>query len=112
MNTLLEKTIIRSHVFPFIDTLISLFHYGDVCNISGGHDNHFSILQPLKIAESFKSKIQHNQSIDQNNASEPISYISGLNRMQTDYPNWDNTNSLQKTIRQIVEAIGLPRDMV
>jgi len=42
--------------------------------------------------------------VDQNRAGDHICYYSDLRKMRAHYPAWDITQSLEETIRQIVEA--------
>ena len=77
---------------------------GEVYNIGGGKANSTSILEAFKIAEKFTGKAQVFAYVDQNRIGDHICYYSDLRKMRAHYPMWDITQSLEETIRQIVEA--------
>ena len=76
----------------------------EVYNIGGGKHNSCSILEAFKIAESFTGKAQKYTYVDENRIGDHICYYSDLRKMRAHYPDWDITQSLTETIRQIVEA--------
>lgn len=73
-------------------------------NLGGGKANSTSILEAFAIAEKFTGKKQVHTYVDQNRAGDHICYYSDLRKMRAHYPSWDITQSLEETIRQIVEA--------
>jgi CDP-paratose 2-epimerase len=77
---------------------------GEVYNIGGGKPNSTSILEAFASVEGFTGKKQKYTYIDQNRIGDHICYYSDLNKMRSHYPNWDITQTLESTIRQIVEA--------
>src|SRR3954470_19119378 len=77
---------------------------GQVYNLGGGKANSTSILEAFKIAEKFTGKAQVHTYVEQNRAGDHICYYSDLRKMKEHYPAWDITQSLEETIRQIVEA--------
>src|SRR5687768_1143 len=77
---------------------------GEVYNLGGGKGNACSILEAFKITEKFTGQSQKFTYVDQNRIGDHICYYSDLRKMQTHYPKWDITQSLEETIRQIVEA--------
>ena len=62
------------------------------------------ILEAFKIAEQFSGRTQIHTYVDQNRAGDHICYYSDLRKMRAHYPAWDITQSLEETIRQIVES--------
>jgi CDP-paratose 2-epimerase len=91
-------------VAKFIEEFIKAPRVGEVYNIGGGRNNSCSILEAFKIAEKFSGKAQKFAYVEENRIGDHICYISNLNKMREQYPNWDITISLEETIRQIVEA--------
>ena len=91
-------------VAKFIEEFIKAPRVGDVYNIGGGRNNSCSVLEAFKIAEKFSGKAQKFAYVDENRIGDHICYISNLDKMREQYPNWDITISLEETIRQIVDA--------
>ena len=77
---------------------------GEVYNIGGGKNNSCSILEAFAIAEKFTGKKQIHSYVNENRIGDHICYYSDLRKMRAHYPSWDITQSLEDTIRQIVEA--------
>ncbi|MBC7888331.1 MAG: NAD-dependent epimerase/dehydratase family protein [Ferruginibacter sp.] len=77
---------------------------GEVYNLGGGKANSTSILEAFKITEEFTGKAQVYSYVEENRIGDHICYYSDLRKMRLHYPQWDITQSLQETIRQIVEA--------
>ncbi len=77
---------------------------GEVYNLGGGKNNSCSILEAFAITEKFSGKKQIYTYIDQNRMGDHICYYSDLRKMRAHYPSWDITQSLEETIRQIVET--------
>lgn len=77
---------------------------GEVYNLGGGKNNSCSILEAFAIAEKFSGKKQICTYVGQNRIGDHICYYSDLRKMRAHYPAWDITQSLEDTIRQIVEA--------
>jgi CDP-paratose 2-epimerase len=77
---------------------------GQVYNLGGGKANSVSILEAFKITESFTGQTQKYIYLEQNRLGDHICYYSDLRKMRGHYPKWDITQSLEETIRQIVES--------
>ena len=77
---------------------------GEVYNLGGGKANSVSILEAFALAEKFTGKKQISRYEEQNRSGDHICYYSDLRKMRAHYPSWDITQSLEETIRQIVEA--------
>jgi CDP-paratose 2-epimerase len=77
---------------------------GEVYNLGGGKANSTSILEAFKLTESFTGKTQVHTYVEQNRIGDHICYYSDLRKMRNHFPNWDITQSLSETIRQIVES--------
>lgn len=91
-------------VARFMAAFVEAPRAGEVYNLGGGKTNSCSILEAFEIAEKFSGKKQIYSYVDQNRAGDHICYYSDLRKMKTHYPQWDITQSLEETIRQIVEA--------
>lgn len=77
---------------------------GEVYNIGGGKNNSCSILEAFAIAEKLTGRKQIYSYVNENRIGDHICYYSDLRKMRAHYPTWDITQSLEDTIRQIVEA--------
>jgi CDP-paratose 2-epimerase len=91
-------------VARFMAAFVSAPRAGEVYNLGGGKANSTSIWEAFKITEKFTGKAQVYTYVDQNRAGDHICYYSDLRKMRAHYPQWDITQSLEETIRQIVEA--------
>jgi len=91
-------------VARFMATFVAAPRAGEVYNLGGGKANSTSILEAFKLTEKFTGKPQVYSYVDQNRAGDHICYYSDLRKMRAHYPSWDISQSLEETIRQIVEA--------
>ncbi len=91
-------------VAMFMAAFVNSPRTGEVYNLGGGKDNSTSILEAFKITEEFTGKQQVYSYLDGNRIGDHICYYSDLRKMKAHYPQWDITQSLRETIRQIVEA--------
>lgn len=91
-------------VARFMSAFVQAPRVAEVYNLGGGKDNSCSILEAFKIAEGFTGKAQQYTYVDENRIGDHICYYSDLRKMTAHYPGWDITQSLEETIRQIVEA--------
>lgn len=91
-------------VARFMAAFVASPRTGEVYNLGGGKDNSTSILEAFKITEEFTGKEQVYSYLEGNRIGDHICYYSDLRKMKAHYPQWDITQSLRETIRQIVEA--------
>jgi CDP-paratose 2-epimerase len=91
-------------VARFMAAFVAAPRAGEVYNLGGGKANSTSILEAFEITEKFSGRAQVRTYVDQNRIGDHICYYSDLRKMRAHYPNWDITQSLEETIRQIVEA--------
>jgi CDP-paratose 2-epimerase len=91
-------------VARFMAAFVQAPRVAQVYNLGGGKENSCSILEAFTIAEGFTGKAQQYSYVDENRIGDHICYYSDLRKMKTHYPSWDITQSLEETIRQIVEA--------
>ncbi len=90
-------------VARFISAYTDAPRAGEVYNLGGGKPNSTSILEAFKIAESFTGKPQVFTYLDKNRVGDHICYYSDLGKIRKHFPGWDITQSLESTMRQIVE---------
>lgn len=88
----------------FIAAFIGAPRVAEVYNLGGGKENSTSILEAFKMTEELTGKKQIFSYVDQHRLGDHICYYSDLRKMRAHYPTWDITQSLQETMRQIVEA--------
>ncbi len=91
-------------VARFMAAFVAAPRAGEVYNLGGGKANSCSILEAFQIAEKFSGRPQVHTYVDQNRAGDHICYYSDLRKMRAHYPAWDITQTLEETIRQIVES--------
>jgi CDP-paratose 2-epimerase len=91
-------------VARFMAAFVQSPRAAEVYNLGGGKDNSCSILEAFAITEKFSGKPQQYTYVDENRIGDHICYYSDLRKMRAHYPNWNITQSLEETIRQIVEA--------
>lgn len=91
-------------VARFMAAFVANPRSGEVYNLGGGKKNSCSILEAFKVTEKYSNRPQRFTYIDQNREGDHICYYSDLSKMRSHYPNWDITQSLEDTIRQIVQA--------
>jgi CDP-paratose 2-epimerase len=91
-------------VARFMAAFVAAPRVGEVYNLGGGKSNSCSILEAFQIAEKLTGQKQVYSYLDQARAGDHICYYSDLRKMRTHYPAWDITQSLEETIRQIVES--------
>jgi CDP-paratose 2-epimerase len=91
-------------VARFMAAFVAAPRMGEVYNLGGGKANSTSVLEAFKLAESFTGKPQVYSYVDQNRIGDHICYYSDLGKIRSHYPSWDITQSLEETVRQIVES--------
>jgi CDP-paratose 2-epimerase len=99
-----RDNIHSADVAAFIAKFVRAPRPGAVYNIGGGKPNSCSILEAFRLVEECTGKPMRWTYTAQARAGDHICYYSDLRRMQTDYPAWRVSISLQETIGQIVEA--------
>jgi len=92
-------------VARFIAAFVASPRSGEVYNLGGGKANSTSILEAFSLVERHTGRPQPTSYVEQNRAGDHICYYSDLRKMRAHYPTWDITQSLEDTIRQIVDAL-------
>ena len=91
-------------VARFMAAFVGRPRSGEVYNLGGGKANSTSILEAFALVERYSGKRQLYTYSDQNRSGDHICYYSDLRKIKAHFPNWDITQSLEETVRQIVEA--------
>jgi CDP-paratose 2-epimerase len=91
-------------VARFIDEFIRAPRCGEVYNLGGGRGNSCSILEAFGLIESISGQRMQYDYVDKNREGDHICYISNLTKMQTHYPDWSITKSLQDIFEEIFRA--------
>lgn len=91
-------------VAGFIGLFIQSPKIGEVYNLGGGKDNSCSILEAFEICESLSGNEQKFEYLDDNRIGDHICYYSDLSKIKNHYPEFKIQNSLENTIKQIVQA--------
>jgi CDP-paratose 2-epimerase len=91
-------------VARFMAAFVGAPRAGEVYNLGGGKANSISIIEAFQLTEKITGKAQVHTYLEQNRIGDHICYYSDLRKMRAHYPAWDLTQSLEDTVRQIVEA--------
>jgi len=76
---------------------------GAVYNLGGGRANSVSVLEAgAMLSEAIGKPFVH-EYVDQNRKGDHICYISDLRRIQTDYPNWSLSRSIDDIVREFAQ---------
>ncbi len=76
---------------------------GAVYNLGGGRGNSVSMLEAFQKLETLTGKKINWEYNETNREGDHICYISNLNKLKTDYPNWGITKSLDETLEEMVK---------
>ena len=74
----------------------------EVYNLGGGKGNSCSILEAFQMVSAITGIPQKYKYVDQNRIGDHICYYSDLRKMQSHYPRWSLTRSLQQIFEEIV----------
>lgn len=77
---------------------------GAVYNLGGGRANSCSILEAFDRVARLTGKTMQYEYLDKNREGDHICYISDLKRLETDYPEWNVTKSLDDIFLEIVNS--------
>jgi CDP-paratose 2-epimerase len=88
-------------VASFIEHFVAAPRSGEVYNIGGGRANSCSILEAFERAEEVTGKKMQWQYVEKAREGDHICYISDLRKMESHYPSWRITKSLQDIFAEI-----------
>ncbi len=77
---------------------------GEVYNLGGGRDNSLSILEAIARLEAIIERKINWRYQNQNRVGDHICYISDLRKLQSHFPNWQITRTLDNILVELVEA--------
>lgn len=96
---------IHSHdVVAFIEAFVAAPRCAEVYNLGGGRGNSCSILEAFERAAAVSGKAMRSEYVDQNREGDHICYISDLRKMQSHYPSWGITRTLDHIFEEIAKA--------
>jgi CDP-paratose 2-epimerase len=90
-------------VARFIDAFWKEPRSAEVYNLGGGRENSCSILEAFDRIASLSGKKMEYEYLEQNREGDHICYISDLSKMQTHYPTWGISKTLENIFEEICE---------
>ena len=94
-------------VARFMAAFIATPRAGEVYNLGGGKANSTSVLEAFKLVEKHTGRPMRHAYVDEPRIGDHVCYYSDLTKMRAHYPGWEITQSLDETVRQIVDALQL-----
>jgi CDP-paratose 2-epimerase len=76
----------------------------EVYNLGGGRQNSSSILEAFERIATLSGKKMQYEYVDKNREGDHICYISDLSKMQSQYPEWSLTKSLDNIFEEIYQS--------
>ena len=93
-------------VCTFFDKFYQRPQVAAVYNLGGGRSNSVSVQEAIVRFEELIGKKLKSEYVEENRLGDHICYISDLRRIQTDYPEWGITRSLDEILREISGVQG------
>lgn len=78
---------------------------GEVYNLGGGRANSISVLEAIERVQELTGRRFDTQYVDTPRTGDHIVYISDLRKLRTHYPEWSITISLDRILRDTLEAV-------
>lgn len=91
-------------VARFAEQFIAAPRCAEVYNMGGGRENSCSILEAFARVESLTGNPMVWEYVDHAREGDHICYISALRKIQSHYPNWNLTKSLDAIFQEIVQS--------
>jgi CDP-paratose 2-epimerase len=91
-------------VAAFMHAFVRKPRPGEVYNIGGGKRNSCSVIEAFRRIEAITGMPQRAVYVDQARAGDHICYYSDLTKMQTHFPEWKITKSLEMIFEEIAAA--------
>ena len=96
---------VHSHdVACFIERFFAAPRSGEVYNMGGGRGNSCSVLEAFEIVRGMTGNKMHNEYVDKNREGDHICYISDLSKLQSHYPGWTITRSLENIFEETIRS--------
>jgi CDP-paratose 2-epimerase len=101
---------VRDNLHAFdVCTMFDAFYRRPRCaavyNLGGGRENSVSVLEAIARFEELLGQRLNVDCVDQHRAGDHICYISNLQRIRADYPEWRIEYSLDRIFREIAEGV-------
>jgi CDP-paratose 2-epimerase len=77
---------------------------GEMYNLGGGRDNSISILEAIARVEDISGQKVNWRYQDQNRMGDHICYITNLGKLQSHFPEWEITRSLDDILTEMIDA--------
>jgi CDP-paratose 2-epimerase len=97
-----RDNIHSADVSGFILEFVNAPRCAEVYNLGGGKGNSCSILEAFQMVSALTGIPQKYKYVDENRIGDHICYYSDLRKMQSHYPRWGLTRSLQQIFEEIV----------
>jgi CDP-paratose 2-epimerase len=97
-----RDNIHSADVSGFILEFVAAPRSAEVYNLGGGKGNSCSILEAFQMVSAITGIPQKYKYVDQNRIGDHICYYSDLRKMQSHYPRWSLTRSLEQIFEEIV----------
>ena len=98
-------------VARFINAFVDAPRRAEVYNIGGGRANSCSILEAFDRVADCTGRSMSYEYLEKNREGDHICYISDLSKMQSHYPGWRITKSLDDIFREICQSLAKSREM-
>jgi CDP-paratose 2-epimerase len=79
---------------------------GEVYNLGGGRQNSISVLEAIERVQKLLGRKLSWEYVDQPRKGDHICYISNLTKLQTHYPNWNVSRSLDDILKDLTRQPG------
>jgi CDP-paratose 2-epimerase len=102
---------VRDNIHAFdVCTLLHAFFLnprcGEVYNLGGGRGNSISVLEAIAKAEQVTGRQLSWEYVDDNRIGDHICYISDLSKIQSHFPNWAITRSLDDIFEEMAGGLA------
>jgi CDP-paratose 2-epimerase len=102
---------VRDNIHAY-DLVNMFWHYcqnprpGEVYNAGGGRHSNCSMLEAIRLLEGITGKKMNIAYSDDNRIGDHIWYVSDTRKFRQHFPSWTYTYDLERTLREIVEALS------
>ncbi|HEY1598569.1 MAG TPA: NAD-dependent epimerase/dehydratase family protein [Pirellulales bacterium] len=93
------------------DVINAFWHFaqnprpGEVYNLGGGRDNAASVIECINLIEKFSGKRPQLSYSDINRVGDHICYYSDLRKLQSHFPDWRLSYSLEQIVDEMINAV-------
>jgi len=91
-------------IVKFIDLFIRSPKSGEVYNIGGGRANSISIIEAFEMINNISGKKMKYKYANEPRKGDHICYISDLNKISLDYPEWEITKNLTNIFEELYKG--------